>query len=362
MALELQSVEKRVFEETHIAPISLKLEPGVFNILLGPTLSGKTSLMRLMAGLDKPTSGRIFFEEVDVTELPIQKRNVAMVYQQFINYPNMTVFDNIASPLRVQGLPKTEIKQKVGKVAELLKLTPFLLKRRPDELSGGQQQRTALARALVKEAELILLDEPLVNLDYKLREELREELPRLFSDTGATVVYATTEPQEALLLGGYTATLREGKITQYGPTHQVFRNPVDLNTAKGFSDPPLNTMRVQKNGSGFLLENQGRWEMPRYASVPEGTYLLGFRPHHLQLTASGKNTVKLSGEVLVTEISGSESFIHLKSDQQDNWAAQVHGIHDLEQGAQLELFLLSDHCLLFDAEGQRVDGNYSNSN
>ena len=131
MTLEFQSVSKKVFEETHIAPTSLKLEPEVFNILLGPTLSGKTSLMRLMAGLDKPSTGKIFFEGVDVTKLPVQKRNVAMVYQQFINFPNMSVFDNIASPLRVQGLPETEIKMKVGKVSELLKLTTFLLQRRP---------------------------------------------------------------------------------------------------------------------------------------------------------------------------------------------------------------------------------------
>ncbi|MEC7417042.1 MAG: ABC transporter ATP-binding protein, partial [SAR324 cluster bacterium] len=196
-----------------------------------------------------------------------------------------------------------------------------------------------------------------VNLDYKLREELREELPQLFLDTGATVIYATTEPLEALLLGGYTANMREGKVTQYAPTHQVFRKPMDLDTAKGFSDPPMNTIEVQKNGNSFLLENQGRWEMPRFASIPDGTYTLGFRPHHLQLSASDKNYVKLSGEVLVTEISGSESFIHLRSVQHDKWSAQIHGIHDLEQGVQIELFLSLKHCLLFDGAGLRVDVN-----
>ena len=353
MTLEFQSVSKKVFEETHIAPTSLKLEPEVFNILLGPTLSGKTSLMRLMAGLDKPSTGKIFFEGVDVTKLPVQKRNVAMVYQQFINFPNMSVFDNIASPLRVQGLPETEIKMKVGKVSELLKLTTFLLQRRPAELSGGQQQRTALARALVKEAELVLLDEPLVNLDYKLREELREELPHLFSDTGATVVYATTEPMEALLLGGFTATLREGEVTQFGPTHQVFKNPLDLETAKGFSDPPLNTMQVEKNGKSFLLENQGKWDVAQYASVPEGTYTLGFRPHHLQLHATDENNLKLSGEVLVTEISGSESFIHLKSGN-NRWVLHAHGIHNLQPGTNVEMCLSPSNCFLFDSEGNRV--------
>ena len=140
-----------------------------------------------------------------------------MVYQQFVNYPTLTVFENIASPLRVAGASKAEIERKVGEAASLLKLTPHLA-RTPQQLSGGQQQRTALARAIVKAAPLVLLDEPLANLDYKLREELREELPRLFADTGAILVYATTEPAEALMLGGSTATLSLGQVTQFGPT------------------------------------------------------------------------------------------------------------------------------------------------
>jgi glycerol transport system ATP-binding protein len=195
MALEFRDLSKKEYDVTLIAPISLKLKPGIFNTILGPTLSGKTTLLRLMAGLDRPTSGEIWFKEINVTNLPVQKRNVAMVYQQFINYPSMSVFENIASPLRVKKIPENEVKSRVNKVAELLKISP-LLDRRPTELSGGQQQRTALARALTKEAELVLLDEPLANLDYKLREELREELPRLFEESGATVVYTTTEPSE----------------------------------------------------------------------------------------------------------------------------------------------------------------------
>ena len=162
MALEFKNLCKKEYDVTFIAPISLKLKPGIFNTILGPTLSGKTTLLRLMAGLDKPTSGEIWHKETNVTKLPVQKRNVAMVYQQFINYPNMTVFENIASPLRVKKIAETEVKSRVHKVAELLKISP-LLNRRPTELSGGQQQRTALARALTKEAELVLLDEPLAN-------------------------------------------------------------------------------------------------------------------------------------------------------------------------------------------------------
>ena len=219
MTLELRHVTKRVRNETHIDDVSLTFAHGTLNILLGPTLSGKTSLMRLMAGLDAPTEGSVFFDGKDVTGVPVRERSVAMVYQQFINYPNLTVYENIASPLRVAGAKKADLDRRVRETAALMKLTP-LLDRKPLELSGGQQQRTALARAIVKQADLVLLDEPLANLDYKLREELREELPRIFSATGAIFVYATTEPLEALLLGGSTATLAQGRVTQFGPTRR----------------------------------------------------------------------------------------------------------------------------------------------
>src|SRR5688572_26953094 len=179
--LELRNVTKTVSGVDHIRDVSLTLRHGSLNVLLGPTLSGKTSLMRLMAGLDAPTRGSVWFDGKDVTGVPVQRRNIAMVYQQFINYPAMTVYENIASPLRVAGAEKSHIDSEVKRAAELLKLTPYL-DRTPLNLSGGQQQRTALARAIVKNAGLVLLDEPLANLDYKLREELRAELPRLFAE------------------------------------------------------------------------------------------------------------------------------------------------------------------------------------
>ena len=220
MTLKLEGVSKAVSGQTHIYPTYLILEKGTMNVLLGPTLSGKTSLMRLMAGLDAPNAGRILWNDQDVTGQKVQDRNVAMVYQQFINYPSMSVYDNIASPLRLLGRPAAEIDAEVQKTADLMQLTPMLA-RKPLELSGGQQQRCALARALVKGAGLVLLDEPLANLDYKLREELRVEIPKIFEESGAIFVYATTEPEEALLLGGNTATLWEGRVTQFGATPEV---------------------------------------------------------------------------------------------------------------------------------------------
>jgi len=367
MSLALKDVVLRVDGQTHIHATSVEFAPKGFNILLGTTLAGKTTLMRLMAGLLKPTAGEILFNGKNVTGVPVRERRVAMVYQQFINYGHLTVFDNIASPLRVAGASTAQTKERVGRIAELLKLSP-LLDRRPAELSGGQQQRTALARALVKDADLILLDEPLANLDYKLREGLRDELPRLFADRDCIVVYATTEPAEALLLGGHTATLHEGAITQFGPTHDVYRRPVDLTTAQVFSDPPINTAPAIKRGARMDISNVASWNVGgELAALTDGTYTVGLRPHHVQPAESAGQTgthagvqvdpvldgVRVSGRVSVAEISGSESVVHFDL-HGHGWVSQSHGVHRFAVGAAADFRLDVAHGLYFDADGRCV--------
>jgi len=349
MTLEFKQVAKRVGAATHIYPTDLKLEDGGFNILLGTTLSGKTTLLHLMAGLDRPTSGEVWFNGKNVTRARVQARNVSMVHQQFINYPNFNVFENIASPLRIQRQPKAEIERRVGEVAELLNLTP-LLKRGTQELSGGQQQRTALARALVKDADLVLLDEPLANLDFKLREELRDELPKLFENRGCTVVYATSEPNEALLLAGHTATLHEGHVTQFGETKEVYRRPKDLRSAQVFADPPMNTAPVTKRGENFFLSEAVRWPAAkRQRNLHDSTYTVGIRPHHISPVAGRAGAVPVAGKVLITEFSGSESIIHFQVEGR-TWVSQSQGIHPFEIGSQAEFYLESDNCIYFGPE------------
>jgi glycerol transport system ATP-binding protein len=351
VTLELRNVTKSVQGETHIADVSLTFEHGTLNILLGPTLAGKTSLMRLMAGLDQPTAGKVLFDGKDVTGVPVRRRSVAMVYQQFINYPNLTVYENIASPLRVARIRRADVERRVQETAALMKLTP-LLHRKPLELSGGQQQRTALARAIVKGADLVLLDEPLANLDYKLREELREELPRIFSASGAIFVYATTEPIEALLLGGSTATLSEGRITQFGPTLEVYRRPNSLETARIFSDPPINTLEVRKNGA-VMSSAAGDLKLPAtglFAGLPDASYTLAFRPDHLHLLRPGPDAVAVTATVALAEITGSESFIHVDF-AGARWVALAHGVHNLALGQPVELYLDPARFFVFDADG-----------
>ena len=351
--LELRNVSKTVGGETHIAETSLTLQRGTLNVLLGPTLSGKTSLMRLMAGLDKPTSGTIHVDGADVTGMPVQRRNVAMVYQQFINYPSMTVYENIASPMRLRGVDKATVDREVKKAADLLRLGPFL-DRLPLNLSGGQQQRTALARAIVKNAGLVLLDEPLANLDYKLREELRAELPKIFAESGAIFVYATTEPTEALLLGGNTATLSKGRITQFGPTLDVFRRPRDLITATTFADPPLNTISLNKKGDFFALNGDIRLPVPQaLESQPDGAYTIAFQPHHLALEPQTQEAIAVPARVSVTEITGSESFIHIDFTGR-RWVMLTQGVHDIDVDDEIDVFIDPRHIMVFDRDGTAV--------
>ena len=350
--LELRNITKLAGAETHISDVSLKLEPGTLNVLLGPTLSGKTSLMRLMAGLDKPNSGTLHYNGVDVTGVAPQKRDIAMVFQQFINYPTMTVYENIASPMRVAGADRKAVDDAVQRAAALMKLTPYL-ERTPLNLSGGQQQRCALARAIVKNAGLVLLDEPLANLDYKLRDELRAELPRIFAEAGTIFVYATTEPSEALLLGGNTATLSEGKVTQFGQTIDVFRRPDDLVTARTFSDPPLNTIAMRKTDGHLVLDGGTSLPVPAHlGDVADGTYTVGFQPHHLSLSPGGA-AVSIRSKVIAMEITGSESFVHLNY-ADERWVMLTPGIRKFEADETIEVFLDPQLLLVFDGQGRSV--------
>ncbi len=353
MTLELKGVSKTVEGQTHIHPTDLTLENGTMNVLLGPTLSGKTSLMRLMAGLDVPATGRVLWNGGDVTGQRVQDRKVAMVYQQFINYPSMSVYDNIASPMKLMGADKAEIDARVRETAELMKLTP-MLERKPLELSGGQQQRCALARALVKNAGLVLLDEPLANLDYKLREELRVEIPKIFEASGAIFVYATTEPEEALLLGGNVATLWEGRITQFGPTPSVYRRPVDATTARVFSDPPMNFLQISKTGNRILFgDGQSAPAAGKIAELADGRYTAGFRPDHLEIGKNAPDAMEFKTTLSVTELTGSETFVHLDH-HGERWVGLIHGVHELTLGAELSVWLDPRHVYVFGEDGKLV--------
>ena len=351
MSLKLENITLTVDAQPHIYQTNLELKKATMNVLLGTTLSGKTTLMRLMAGLDKPSAGRILWNGEDVTGVRVQDRDIAFVYQQFINYPSLTVYENIASPLRLmKKKSRDEIDRAVKHTAELMKLSPFLT-RKPLELSGGQQQRCALARSLVKGSGLVLLDEPLANLDYKLREELRAEIPKIFADSGAIFVYATTEPEEALLLGGNTATLSEGRITQFDKTSTLYRQPKDATTARIFSNPPMNFVKLSKSGNKITFSDGTNIATNKTLTLlGDGDYIAGFRPNHLELNRHSTDAIKFTAKLNVTEITGSETYMHMTHGD-ERLVGLVHGVHDLTLGEEIAVFLDPSHIYTFLQDG-----------
>jgi len=353
MGLFLDSVSKKVGNDVHIDNVSLEFETGSRIILLGRTLAGKTSLLRLMAGLDRPTSGRILIDGEEVTGKSVRKRSVAMVYQQFINYPSLTVYKNIASPLKIARLKKTEIDRRVHETAAMLHIED-LLDRLPSELSGGQQQRVAIARALVKDTDLLLMDEPLVNLDYKLREELRVELQEIFKRGKAIVVYTTTEPTEALMLGGNIVVIDEGRVLQTGPTPEVYRNPATTKVAEVFSDPPINFLKGTVLAKSARLGQDMRIPLNGHlSSLTDGNYTFGVRSNHLFLSKKDKEDAEIPAKVELTEINGSETFIHANYDG-SRLVVQEKGIRPVQIGVEISIYVNPACFFVYDGKGSLV--------
>ncbi len=353
MGLSLRRVDKIVGREVHLKDIDLEFESGSLYMLLGRTLAGKTSLLRIMAGIDRPTSGQVLIDGRDVTGVSVRKRSVAMVYQQFINYPSLTVYNNIASPLKIAGVARSEIDRRVRSTAEMLHIED-LLDRLPAELSGGQQQRTAIARALVKNADLLLLDEPLVNLDYKLREDLRIDLQEIFSRREAIVVYTTTEPTEALMLGGNVVVIDEGRVLQAGRTPEVYHRPETLRVADVFSDPPFNYINGTVDAETARLGSEVQFPLSgHFSGLPPGKYRFGVRSNHLFLARRTEKDAEIRSRVELAEINGSETFVHFHYDR-SRLVVQADGIHPYRIGDDLSVFIDPGFLFIYDQAGALV--------
>jgi glycerol transport system ATP-binding protein len=348
MQLSLNRVSKKVGGQQWLYDLDMSPKSGAVTVLLGATQAGKTSLMRILAGLDTPSTGDVLVDGKSVLGVSVRDRHVSMVYQQFINYPSLKVRDNIASPLKLRG--EKNVDQRVKELAEKLHIDMFL-DRYPAELSGGQQQRVALARSLAKGAPLMLLDEPLVNLDYKLREELREELSALFAAGESTVIYATTEPSEALLLGGYTAVMDAGQLLQYGPTSEVFQRPRCLRVARAFSDPPMNLLPGHLSAGGIQLQGGPLL----VGSCPEKLsqqLTVGLRASALSVVPQA-HLVKLTGQVELAEISGSDTFVHVQTSVGE-LVMQLTGVHYFDLGGRIDVYFDPEQAYLFDDAGLLV--------
>ena len=309
MNLVAENLNYKPDDQFHLHEVSFNFKKGNIYTILGRTLSGKTTLLKTIAGLLTPDSGSMKFEDRDFLKVPVWERNIAMVYQQFINYPHLNVYENVAFPLKQRKIDNHEINDVVLKALKSVGLEGYE-NRKIQELSGGQQQRVSLARSLVKNAKILLLDEPLVNLDYKLREQLREEFKNIFSQglsEESIVIFSTTDPREAMELNGEVIAIDEGKVLQVGPAKEIFENPKTLKVAEISNDPPMNILNANIDSNKIKFEGI-EIDVPNHLSnLKDKNFNLGIRASDIVLSDSG-----FEFEVELAEISGSETLLHLK--------------------------------------------------
>ncbi|MEO0139204.1 MAG: ABC transporter ATP-binding protein [candidate division WOR-3 bacterium] len=304
MNIQIENISKMFGDFVALRNINLEIKSGEFVVILGPSGCGKTTLLRIIAGLERPTSGRIYFDGKDITDLPPSKRDIGMVFQNYALYPHMTVFDNLAFPLKMRGINKDEIKRRVERVAEKLRIHEHLYKK-PKQLSGGQRQRVALGRAIIKEPKVFLFDEPLSNLDANLRTEMRAEIGRLHRELKTTSIYVTHDQVEAMSLADRIVIMNKGEIVQVGTPLEIYENPKNVFVAKFLGSPPMNVIEGEFFDGGFLtdgLEIKGDFGY-------KGKGYLGFRPENLEINERGE----ITGRVEHREIFGDESIVYISA-------------------------------------------------
>ena len=308
----LKNVTKKFGDVIAVSRLNLEIKDGEFMVLLGPSGCGKSTTLRMIAGLETPTEGEIWIGDQLVNEIDPTKRNTAMVFQSYALYPHMTVFGNIEFPLRMAGVPKQERAKKVKEVAEFLGISE-LLNRKPSELSGGQQQRVALARALVREPEVFLLDEPLSNLDAKIRTQMRFELKKLLSyDLGITTIYVTHDQVEAMTMADRIAVMNKGVLQQVGTPNEIFYKPANTFVGTFVGSPPMNLIEgeiIVKDNKTLFNAGEFLLELPIEMEAREKV-ILGFRPQHVEVNKDAKEGF-VKGKLLGIEKLGVESYGHI---------------------------------------------------
>ncbi|ACS34354.1 ABC transporter ATP-binding protein [Thermococcus gammatolerans] len=350
----LDNITKRFGDFEALKRVSLEIADKEFMALLGPSGSGKSTLLYTIAGIYKPTSGRIYFDDRDVTDVPPKDRNVGLVFQNWALYPHMKVFDNIAFPLELRKVPKDEISKKVKKVAEMLHIEN-LLDRYPWQLSGGQQQRVAIARALVKEPDVLLLDEPLSNLDALLRLEVRAELKRLQKELGITAVYVTHDQAEALAMADRIAVIRGGEILQVGDPDEVYYKPKYRFVGGFLGSPPMNFVEAEVQDSYLDVYGNKIPIPPQYRELVKKLgireVILGFRPHDAEVV-KGK-AEGLFGTVYSFEPLGREQIITVSVNGASVKVFAPEGEH-FTFGEQVTVKLREDRIILFDKKTEKA--------
>jgi multiple sugar transport system ATP-binding protein len=352
-----ENISKHFGQVRAVDDVSFTIEDGEFICLLGPSGCGKTTSLRMIAGLEPPTSGRILIGGQDVTAKPPKDRDIGMVFQDYALYPHMTIWENITYPLKVRGMKAAERKARAEEVGRSLQIE-HLLERRPGQISGGQQQRTSVARAVVHKPQVFLFDEPLSNLDAKLRLEARSFLKHLQQELGVTAVYVTHDQAEAMALADRIAVMDKGRIVQMGPPLEVYRHPATTFVANFLGSPPMNLLPVrlgrgQLAGQGFSLPAAAFAE--RLDGLREGSSLtLGVRPEHLSLSEEG-SAWALPGEVYATEPLGPESLVTMTVGDA-LVTARLFGDDPPDVSGRVWLATAPEHLHLFGEDGGRLGG------
>jgi len=331
----LRQVSKRFGTTEAVCDLSLAIEDGEFIVLLGPSGAGKTTTLRLVAGLERPDAGAILIDGRDVTRAPPGSRDMAFVFQQYSLYPHLSVYDNLAFPLRspVHRVPEPQIRKRVEQTAELLHISGKL-NNRATRLSGGEMQRVAIGRALVRDPAIYLMDEPLSSLDAKLRAELRLELKRIQLELGATILYVTHDQVEAMTLASRIGVIRDGRLLQVGTPREIYENPADSYVASRLGIPQINFLPV---------------ELVPGVPAPPGAETMGIRTEHLQIAS--RNGGALVGRVHRVEHLGEQNHVHLE--YRGRTMITLADPHQpLRAGEEVELRLR--HPLYFDAAGRRI--------
>jgi multiple sugar transport system ATP-binding protein len=350
-------VWKKYGDVVAVEDLNLEIGDGEFMVLVGPSGCGKTTSLRMIAGLEEISEGTLRIGDKVVNDVAPKDRDIAMVFQSYALYPHMTVRDNLAFGLKLRKVPKADIEKRIGETAKILQLEK-LLARKPKELSGGQRQRVALGRAIVREPSVFLMDEPLSNLDAKLRVQTRAEIARLHQRLGVTTVYVTHDQTEAMTMGSRIAVMSEGRLQQVGTPQALYDHPVNRFVAGFIGSPAMNFVELTADGEKI---SDGEMTLPvpsdlRDAIKQSGKYVVGFRPEHLELGEVAGPIGTIRGNAEVVEYLGNEELLHVNASGREI-VAIVDSSHRVRPGDVVDLKIPLEKLHLFDAtSGDAIEG------